>query len=111
MRRRVLLLAAATAGCRGATPSATPFALAALAVAQQANPRSASDEPWCLAELGRLVELARAARAGNPGASAATVLRQLLFGELGFAREVEDPDLRFVLLPGVLRLRRGSCVK
>ena len=39
-----------------------------------------------------------------------TVLNQAIFDSLGFEREVDDPDLRFVLLPSVMRARRGSCV-
>jgi len=46
----------------------------------------------------------------DPNASQRELLNQTIFGELGFAREVDDPDLRFVLLPSVLKLRRGSCV-
>jgi hypothetical protein len=34
----------------------------------------------------------------------------VVFGELGFVREVDDRDLDYVLLPSVLRHRRGSCV-
>jgi len=110
MKRRALLLAAATAGCRGAAQSALPFAQAALGVARLASPFSVTDDRWCLDELGRLVQVARDARQGRPGASTAAVLRELLFGPLGFVREVADPDLSFVLLPSVLRSRRGSCV-
>ncbi len=33
-----------------------------------------------------------------------------MFGPLGFVREVDDTGLGFVLLPGVLERRRGSCV-
>ena len=33
-----------------------------------------------------------------------------MFGALGFVREVEDTSLEFVLLPLVLRNRRGNCV-
>lgn len=110
MKRRALLLAAATAGCRGAPRPALPFAQSALGVARLAGALSTSDQRWCLDELGRLVEFARDARQSRPGASTTTVLRELLFGALGFVREVTDTDLSFVLLPGVLRARRGSCV-
>ncbi len=110
MKRRALLLAAATAGCRGAAPSPLPFARAALGVAQLAGSLPAADERWCLAELDRLAEFARDAQREVEGASTASVLRELLFGGLGFVREVADTDLSFTLLPGVLRSRRGSCV-
>lgn len=110
MKRRALLIATATAGCRIAPPPALPFARAALDVASSAAPLLAGDERWCLDELGRLAGLAREAKESAPGASTAAVLRELLFGALGFAREVGDTDLSFVLLPSVLRARRGSCV-
>jgi regulator of sirC expression with transglutaminase-like and TPR domain len=110
MKRRSLLLAAATVGCRGAERPPLGFAQAALGVARLASPLTASGERWCLDELGRLVEFAREAKERKPGASWMAVLRSLLFEELGFVREVEDTDLSFVLLPSVLRSRRGSCV-
>jgi regulator of sirC expression with transglutaminase-like and TPR domain len=86
------------------------FARAALGVARLAGPLTATDERWCLEELERLVEFAAEGRQSMPGASTASVLRDLLFGELGFVREVADTDLSFALLPSVLRSRRGSCV-
>jgi tetratricopeptide (TPR) repeat protein len=62
------------------------------------------------AELERIVARVAEAASRDPGASRADVLNRTIFGELGFVREVDDPDLRFVLLPSVLTLRRGSCV-
>lgn len=66
-------------------------------------------ERFYWSELARLTALARAAINPRP-ASASASLNELLFERLGFVREVEDTDLRFVLLPSVLRERRGSCV-
>jgi len=44
------------------------------------------------------------------GADPIEALNDLVFGELGFQREIEDDDMRFVLLPSVIADRRGSCV-
>jgi len=37
-------------------------------------------------------------------------LREVLFDELGFVREVEEQDESLMLLPSVLASRRGSCI-
>ena len=67
-----------------------------------------SDDAWVLGELATLAERAAARhRAGTPGARA---LCEVLFQELGFVREVSSTELDFVLLPSVLRQRRGNCV-
>ena len=44
------------------------------------------------------------------GESAVAALGRFLFEEKGFVREVEDSDIRFMLLPWVLRHRKGSCL-
>jgi tetratricopeptide (TPR) repeat protein len=86
-------------------------------------------ERFYWSELARLTDLARAAIYPRPASAGASLnasltsplnasltsplnasLNVLLFERLGFVREVEDTDLRFVLLPSVLRERRGSCV-
>ena len=43
-------------------------------------------------------------------ATPAAALSEAIFDRAGFAREVDDKDLRFVLLPSVLAARRGTCV-
>ena len=84
-----------------------PFAEALLSVAEEAG-EGAVDEPRALSELSRIARLVSAREA--EGASRAEALNRTIFGTLGFVREVEDASLRFVLLPSVLRGRRGSCV-
>jgi tetratricopeptide (TPR) repeat protein len=37
-------------------------------------------------------------------------LNAVVFGELGYEREIESRDLRFVRLPSVIAQRRGSCL-
>jgi regulator of sirC expression with transglutaminase-like and TPR domain len=96
-RRREVRAAAATlalcllAGCR--RPSVTE----ALMAGADADARRVLEEV-----VGRV-------EVGLRGKPAAEVLRDVVFGELGFSREVDDPDLRFMRLPAVLTQRRGSC--
>jgi tetratricopeptide (TPR) repeat protein len=63
-----------------------------------------------LVEVTRLVALAQSELATSSGRSPASVLSALIFERWGFVREVEDTNLRYVLLPSVLEHRRGSCV-
>ncbi len=107
MRRRALLLAVASAACARAAPRQS-FAASALAAARSAVRVDADGERFYWRELERLTALARERL--ERGASLDRALRELIFDDRGFQREVVDTDLRFVLLPSVLRDRRGSCV-
>lgn len=53
---------------------------------------------------------ARQACAGLNPTEASASLSRLIFEDLEIIREIEDDDLRFMLLPQVLIGRRGSCV-
>jgi regulator of sirC expression with transglutaminase-like and TPR domain len=109
MKRRALLLLLASSGCqRGG--KGLPFSRALLEVAKNATKASDAQLSQSTAELGHLGDLAREALARAPSRPPATVVSELLFGPLGFVREVSDQALDFVLLPSVLRHRRGSCV-
>jgi regulator of sirC expression with transglutaminase-like and TPR domain len=108
MKRRALLLLAATAACRAPTSGGWGLARALVSLARTAGEAAGTDEAWLFAELGRIAEGAR--RLGAQGADPSAAIVRVLFEELGFAREVESTDLRFVFLPSVLRQRRGSCV-
>lgn len=104
--RRTLLLLAATAACRR---SDKPWSLARalLSVASAAGEAAGPDDATVIDELGRIADGARKfAREGDPSVA----IIRVLFDQLGFEREVESTDLRFVLLPSVFRERRGSCV-
>jgi regulator of sirC expression with transglutaminase-like and TPR domain len=58
-----------------------------------------------------LDQLARRAAAGLArGEQAAEVFRRAIFEAGGFSREIDQQQARFMLLPGVLRERRGTCV-
>jgi regulator of sirC expression with transglutaminase-like and TPR domain len=105
VKRRAFLLSAASYGCRGPARR-WDFARAALLAGQRAG---VSETQRALEQLDDIAERALAAyRAG--GVSAASALGSVLFDELGFVREVTSTELAFVLLPGVLRQRRGNCV-
>jgi regulator of sirC expression with transglutaminase-like and TPR domain len=108
VRRRTLLLLAATATCRDSAPERWSLARAAVAIAESAGEATDTDEAWLLDELGSMCE--SASRLGLHGADGSAAIVHVLFDKLGFAREVESTDLRFVFLPSVIRERRGSCV-
>lgn len=102
----VLVCLLVTACTRSAASPPTPLTEALLEIA-----RSWSDEPdasvFARQELDRLA--ARIRELGE-NQSMRDLLRQVVFEELGFTREVEDQSLRYVFLPSVLKARRGSCV-
>jgi regulator of sirC expression with transglutaminase-like and TPR domain len=106
VRRRTLLLLAATAACRRSAPERWSLARALVSIARSGE-AAGTDEGALLDELERVAESAR--RIGLHGADPSAAIVRALFEELGFAREVESTDLRYVFLPSVLRERRGSC--
>jgi regulator of sirC expression with transglutaminase-like and TPR domain len=108
MKRRALLLAAASSACATGAPR-RPFAESMLAVARNYGPLGADAERFYWSELEHLSALVRTVVAPTDAGFAAGLSR-LIFQNRGFVREVDDTDLRFVLLPSVLRDRRGSCV-
>lgn len=61
-------------------------------------------------ELERLATTLRAELDHHPREPPIEVVDRVVFGRQRFSREVDDSGLEFVLLPSVLRTRRGSCV-
>lgn len=104
------LLAGACHRAPGDDASAGVARMLAAAGADVAGTTNATDQAWAAAELGRIAARVRAERQRDPAAPAAAAINRTLFDVLGFVREVEDQDTAFVLLPSVLRQRRGSCV-
>lgn len=94
MTRWAVVLGALAAGCGAKQPAPLTDALLG------------SDDS-ARATLARIVDRARHALRDRPPANA---LRHVVFDELGFAREIDDTDPRFMALPPVLGARRGSCV-
>jgi regulator of sirC expression with transglutaminase-like and TPR domain len=62
------------------------------------------------AGLGDLIELARQRVGSQTGDRAVEILNQVIFEESGFVREIENDDIRLMLLPYVIEQRRGSCL-
>jgi tetratricopeptide (TPR) repeat protein len=97
------------AACHGPSPETTT-AHRLTVIGREFAETTPADETYAEAELRRIANDVRVAMERRPDAAPATVLNETIFGTLGFVREVDDTDLRFVLLPPVLRSRRGSCV-
>ena len=109
MKRRTFLATLGGVAC-GATDPPLLVARALLSVARASGEVSAADERTSLSELTQIRRLAESELKRAPPAMAGVVLSELVFERLGFRREVTDKSLSFVLLPGVLSQRRGSCV-
>lgn len=109
MTRRSLLLLLACSACERARTPTLELGRALSLVASQSG---LDDEALSKgsAEIARLTELAQRELCARPARSPSTVLSSLIFEHWGFAREVNDTSLRYVLLPSVLEQRRGSCV-
>jgi tetratricopeptide (TPR) repeat protein len=110
------LLVLSVAACHDADPKATRTSTAPSlgAIADDIGESTSDEVAWSANELGRIAArvtfgIASAKSSGREVATIA-VLNDVVFGELRFAREVDDTSLRFVLLPSVLRNRKGSCV-
>ena len=82
-----------------------PELRALLAVGRDFGEYAETAEAEAAFELRQIASRMTAARGHR-----AAAISETLFGALGFVREVTDTDLSFVLLPSVLRGRRGSCV-
>lgn len=98
-------------GCAGEPRPAPslPLTAALVQLSQQLQP-SADDDAFVRGELARIAARVRQARLQSSQRPTHEVLSHVVFEELGFVREVDDPSLRYVLLPTVLRARKGSCV-
>lgn len=109
MKRRALLQFALAAGCARA-PERQVDAAALLHVGCTFGEFGADTEAWARRELARLHGLFRERRSRPHDLGLGQALSDVLFGAAGFVREVHDSSLDFVLLPSVLRRRRGNCV-
>lgn len=110
MKRRSVLLLLAGSACRTAPPRRLSFGRALIAAASASFPVDEGRTRFCVAELARFADEAEHELSETAPRSSADVLSELMFDRWGFAREVRDTNLDFVLLPGVLERRRGSCV-
>jgi tetratricopeptide (TPR) repeat protein len=117
--RRAALLAATTsvawvlagaAGCarRAPVPMPGPIASALLGLAAElGSPPGQIADAWArLAQIAVQVAERQRRTGGDPVAG----LNAAIVEDLGFQREVDRAELRFMLLPSVLEGRRGSCL-
>jgi regulator of sirC expression with transglutaminase-like and TPR domain len=106
-RSALLLVLLAALSCRQQPPPG-PALRALLDVALEQGGLSAQAAAETRAEIDRLAQGAVAAI--RRGERPAEVFRRALFQEARFSREIDRQEARFMLLPGVLRERRGTCV-
>ncbi len=104
----VLVIAALAPGCRSARPTEGAVASALLAVAADfgADATTTTAARRTLDEIVRRVGQRHRTGAGDLADS----LNAVIFGELGFEREIESGATRFFSLPAVLAERRGRCL-
>lgn len=107
MTRGVSVIVAATcilACSRSAEPPSTLLSERFLALARASGAIDAARR-----ELDQIAYLVRQ-RIVETNAHPTEALNHVVFVQLGFEREVDDEDVRFMLLPSVIAGRRGSCV-
>jgi regulator of sirC expression with transglutaminase-like and TPR domain len=93
--------------CRREQP-AGPALQPLLEVALESGALTGGEAAFTRGELDRLAgHAAEAIRGGQPPGEA---LRRVVFERGRFVREIDSQEARFMLLPGVLRARRGTCV-
>jgi tetratricopeptide (TPR) repeat protein len=100
----------AACGARRGAPPEPPLAGRLLAVGGELGIGDRRDAAEAARALDELADAARRALGGRTGNAAIEALNRLVFDERAFEREVKDQSLTYVLLPSVLRERRGSCV-
>jgi hypothetical protein len=95
---------------RGATGAASPLEERLLALPAELIPDHPNDAGEVREEVDAIVFRVREAFAKSGSEGGIEAMNHELFDVEGWEREVEDKDLAYVLLPSVLRGRRGSCV-
>lgn len=108
MKRRSTLALLLAAGCFPAREDDAPLARRLLGAGLPFGEGSEDQVSSGLVELRRIASVVEEARPRH--ASLLAALNASVFGSLGFAREVDDADPGFMLLPSVLKRRRGGCV-
>jgi tetratricopeptide (TPR) repeat protein len=109
----LVLLSACEERRGGPTVAESPFARRLLTVGQGLVTQTVTqhgEDAAAARDLERLANVARAAFERRGQVPAIEVLNRVIFDDEAFSREVDDANLAFVLLPRVLRGRRGSCV-
>ena len=100
-----LVIAMSLSGCKSSSPGA--LAVKLMAVSSSAGvPPADSDKDG----LEKILDLAEKRAKGKSGPEQIDLLNRLIFGELGFERQVEDDSIEFMLLPYVVKNKKGSCL-
>jgi tetratricopeptide (TPR) repeat protein len=103
-------LVAAAGGCARRRELAPPGPIASELVALAADLGSApSDVADAWRELDAIADRVEAHHRRTAG-DWVDDLNAVVFGDLGYAREIESHDVRFFRLPSVIAERRGSCL-
>jgi hypothetical protein len=103
-------LIAAAGGCSRRRELAPPGPVASELIALAADLGSApSDVAAAWRELDAIAERVDRQHRRTRG-DWVDDLNAVVFGDLGYAREIESPDVRFFRLPSVIADRRGSCL-
>jgi regulator of sirC expression with transglutaminase-like and TPR domain len=110
MKRRAFFELALLAGCARPAENGREPSLPWLSAGSEFAELAPAEEAWAAEELRRLSSLVRERARRVAGGDPVRSVTHVVFEQIGFVREVNDAGLRFVLLPSVLRLRRGSCV-
>lgn len=108
----LLATALGAASCKNAVDAAPhvpgPMASALLALAgQQGTPAADVAQAW--KAIDRIADRI-ASRSRGTGGDTIDNMNAVVFTEMGFAREIESTDPAFLLLPSVVKARRGGCV-
>jgi Transglutaminase-like superfamily len=106
MTRLGAALAVAVVGCARPAAQRPPGPFASAVVALAADLGATPDE---VAKAWGEVE-AIAGRVQRRGGDPVDAMNAVVFGELGYAREIDSDDVRFFRLPSVVADRRGSCL-
>jgi regulator of sirC expression with transglutaminase-like and TPR domain len=113
MKIRLLpvLLAILLAGCKASDRGSLERELSA--VSEQARRELGANVPSAESmkeDLEGILELAKERVGAKTGDAAVEALNHLVFEELGFQREIEDDSIGFMLLPYVVKHKKGSCL-
>jgi len=109
-RWRSVALGLAALGCTGSAPPRPPGPIVSALIALDAQ--FGSDAGVAAAAFAGLEDIARRVdrRHRRTRGDIAADITAVVFGELGFAREIESTATRFFQLSSVIRDRRGSCL-
>jgi regulator of sirC expression with transglutaminase-like and TPR domain len=104
-RLLLLLIAVLLPGCKSSSPGELTGRLMAISTSAGVPPADSVGD-----ELDKICDLAEQRTRGKTGHELVEALNLLIFDELGFERQVEDDSIEFMLLPYVVKNKKGSCL-